>query len=39
MLVMALLASSIYFYRKYHEMEQRVLQQYPSNQSAPASTK
>ncbi len=39
MLVMALLASSIYFYRKYHEMERRVLQQYPSNQSAPASTK
>jgi hypothetical protein len=39
MLVMALLASNIYFYRKYHEMEQRVLQPQPSSQSAPASTK
>lgn len=39
MLVMALLASSIYFYRKYHEMEERVLHQYPSNQLPPSSTK
>lgn len=39
MLVMALLASSIYFYRKYHELEERVLHQYPSRQLAPASTK
>ena len=39
MLVMALVASSIYFYRKYHEMEERVLRQHPSNQLAPASTK
>ena len=39
MLVMALLASSIYFYRKYHEMEERVLHQYPSRQLPPASTK
>ncbi|HEY0610352.1 MAG TPA: hypothetical protein VGD35_11865 [Chitinophaga sp.] len=39
MLVMALLASNIYFYRKYHEMEERVLRQQPSNQLPPASTK
>jgi hypothetical protein len=39
MLVMALLACSIYFYRKYHEMEERVLRQYPAGQLSPASTK
>jgi len=39
MLVMALLATSIYFYRKYHEMEVRVLQQYPSSQLTSPSTK
>lgn len=39
MLVMALLASNIYFYRKYHEMEELVLRQQPSNQLPPASTK
>lgn len=39
MLVMALLATSVYFYRKYHEMEERVLHLDPAKQSAPASTK
>jgi cbb3-type cytochrome oxidase subunit 3 len=39
MLVMVLLACSIYFYRKYHEMEERVLQPYPASHLSPSSTK
>jgi hypothetical protein len=39
MLLMVLLASSIYFYRKYHEMEERIFRAYPSTQVAPSSTK
>jgi len=39
MLVMALLASSIYFYRKYHELEERMLRAYPTpTRLAPSST-
>ncbi|KAA2245163.1 hypothetical protein F0L74_04160 [Chitinophaga agrisoli] len=34
--MMALLASNIYFYRKYHEMEERLLRAYPASQLAPS---
>jgi hypothetical protein len=39
MLVMALLASTIYFYRKYNELEERVLRMYPASQLPATSTK
>ncbi|GAA0532448.1 hypothetical protein [Chitinophaga japonensis] len=38
MLVMALLATSIYFYRKYHELEERMLSAYPASQLTRPST-
>ncbi|HEY8919627.1 MAG TPA: hypothetical protein VIM87_24465, partial [Chitinophaga sp.] len=37
-LLIALLASSIYFYNKYQELENRLLHNYPAS-TAPASTK
>lgn len=39
MLVMALLASTVYFYKKYHELEERMLRMYPSAQLPASATK
>ncbi len=35
-LMMAMLASNIYFYRKYHDMEERLLRVFPASQLAPS---